>query len=72
MTKLLERAFAKAAQLSPEKQDEFAQFLLAELEDEEQWDEAFAKSQDALEKLAAEALNEHRAGSTRTLNPDEL
>jgi hypothetical protein len=33
--------------------------ILAELEDEVRWDATFAKSQDALAKLAAEAMAEH-------------
>ena len=36
------------------------------------WDEAFANSQDALAKLAAEALTERQAGRTHILEPDLL
>lgn len=36
--------------------------ILAELEDERRWDEAFARSPDILAKLAAEAMAEYRAG----------
>lgn len=64
MTKLLEEAFAEASKLSPEEQDALAGWLLKELESERRWEELFAQSQEALGKLADEALREHRAGET--------
>ena len=39
---------------------------------EQQWEKAFATSEDALAKLADEALAEHRAGRTHLLDPDKL
>ncbi len=65
MTKLLKEALAKLSKLSPERQDELAALLLAEMEDEARWNESFAGSQDVLEKLADEALEEHKRGETR-------
>ena len=38
--------------------------ILAELEDEQRWDKAFARSPDILAKLATEAMAEYRAGET--------
>ena len=70
MTKLLKEVLAKLSKLSPERQDELAALLLAEMEDEARWDKSFAESQDALEKLADEALEEHRRGDTRPLDFD--
>ncbi len=67
MTKLLKEVLAKLSKLSPERQDELAAWLLAEMEDEARWDKSFAESQDALEKLADEALEEYRRGETRPL-----
>ncbi len=67
MTKLLKEVLAKLSKLSPERQDELAAWLLAEMEDEARWDKSFAESQDALEKLADEALAEHKRGETRPL-----
>ena len=67
MTKLLKEVLAKLSKLSPERQDEIAAWLLAEMEDEARWDKSFAESQDALEKLANEALEEHKRGETRPL-----
>jgi hypothetical protein len=65
-------AFRKAAELPPEDQDTFARFLLAELESEAQWADAFARSQEGLAKLADEALEEFPAGETEVLDPDTL
>ena len=67
MTKLLKELIDKLSKLSPERQDELAAWLLAEMEDEARWDKSFAESQDALEKLADEALAEHKRGETRPL-----
>ncbi len=67
MTKLLKEVMAKLSKLSPERQDELAAWLLAEMEDEARWDKSFAESQDALAKLADEALEEFRHGETRPL-----
>jgi len=72
MTDLLEQAFAQASKLSPQEQDAIADWLLKELESENQWDGSFAKSQDALSKLGFEALAEHRQGNTQELDPDKL
>ncbi len=55
MTKLLEKAFAEAARLSAEEQDAFARFVMAELQSEAKWAQAFASSQDELAGLAKEA-----------------
>jgi hypothetical protein len=62
MTQLLEKAFDEAAKLPESEQDAFALFMLEELDAERGWNEAFARSQDKLARLAAQALSEHRAG----------
>ena len=72
MTKLLKKAFREASKLSPEQQDSFAEFILGELESEARWDDAFARSPELLERLAAEALAEDDAGKTEPLIPEEL
>jgi len=72
MTTLLEQAFAEARKLPPEEQESLAQWILDELASEKQWTEAFEHSQDALAKLANEALAEYRAGRTKPLDLDEL
>jgi hypothetical protein len=65
MTKVLERAFDEASKLSENEQD-----ALGEIQSEREWDRAFASSQDALARLAKEALAEHRRGQTDELDPD--
>ena len=72
MTTLLEKAFAKAAELSDSEQDVLARWILEELEDEERWQASFAKSQDILARLADEALAEFEAGLTEELDPNSL
>jgi len=72
MTKALEKAFEAASRLPDPDQDELAVAILEELEADERWEAAFAGSQDALERLADEALEEHRAGRTKPLDPDAL
>ena len=69
---LLEEAFEAASQLPGEEQDAVAEWLLAELSSEEGWGERFAETQDALSVLAREALNEHKRGETRDLDPGSL
>ena len=64
MTRLLKQAFERASELPETEQDKFARFLLAELETERQWAELFSRpeSEKLLERLADEAMSEHRAG----------
>ena len=69
MTQLLERAFTEASRLPEPEQDAVASFLLAELESERRWADSFASSQDALARLADEALGEFAAGETLPMNP---
>ncbi len=72
MTDLLQKAFEKATELSADQQNALANWLLTELESERHWDALFQNSGDLLEKLAEEALAEHRAGKTKPLDPDRL
>lgn len=72
MTDLLEKAFREAAKLSPEDQNRLANFILADLDSERRWDEAFEESQDALAELADQAEEEQKQGETQPLVPDEL
>jgi hypothetical protein len=72
VTRLLEEAFRKASELSEAEQDALAASILADLEDERRWSEAFANSQDLLAELAAEAREEYRAGRTLPLDPHRM
>jgi hypothetical protein len=71
MTKLLEEAFKAAAKLSAADQDALAQAILAEVAAESKWERRLSETPDPLERLADEALNEHRARRTRPLDPDQ-
>jgi hypothetical protein len=68
MSNLLEEAFAEASKLPEDEQDALAAWLLEELKSERQWSKAFATSADLLAQLADEALAEHRAGKTDSLD----
>lgn len=72
MTALLERAFDEASRLPTKEQDALARSILEELASERRWEQAFDGLADVLAQLADEALEEHRAGRTRILDPEEL
>jgi hypothetical protein len=72
MGKLLEKVVAEAKKLPEQEQEAFAAWALSELESERRWDELFARSQDLLARMAAEARREHRAGLTEPLDPEKL
>jgi len=72
VTRTLDAAIAKLATLPPEEQDRLGNWLLEELRDEEHWNRQFAVSQDALSKLAAEALADDAADRTTPLDPEKL
>jgi hypothetical protein len=65
MTQLLEKALSEVAKLPPAEQDALAAILLEELASEQRWAELFGRSQDVLERMAKEALDEHLAGKTK-------
>ena len=68
MTTTLQQAFDKAAALPPDRQEALAAIVLEEIADEDRWQQSFARSQDALSKLAAEALEEDAQGRTRDMD----
>ena len=74
MNNLLQKAFERASALPTDEQERFARFLLAELQSERHWTEllAHSESEEFLDRLADEALSDHRAGLTEPLDPDEL
>ena len=71
MTDALRRAFEAAGRLPEQDQNELAAAILEELAADD-WEAALAGSQGALERLADEALREHRAGRRKPLDPDAL
>jgi hypothetical protein len=68
MTQALSSAVAEASKLPPGEQDVLAAILLEEIASEQRWSRSFAKSEDVLEALAAEALAEFKAGKTKPLD----
>ena len=72
MTTLLQEAFHKVSELPDELQDEIAKQLIEEIEWESKWDKTLAESQDALEHLAMEAMQEYKGGKTVEMGFDEL
>jgi len=67
MTKALERAFREASKLPEKEQDALAEAIRTEVLGEDDWEQSFSTSADALEHLADEAIGEHRAGKTEVL-----
>jgi len=53
---LLEKAFKEASKLPSVEQNALAKWVLEELEAEKKWGKVFAESEDALDRLADEAL----------------
>jgi hypothetical protein len=72
MTQLLEQAIAEARKLPAPEQDALAALILEELADERRWEEAFARSQEPLARLAAKVREDIRAGRVRRTEVDEL
>ncbi|GBF80838.1 hypothetical protein [Aphanothece sacrum] len=67
MTKLLQKAFQEAQQLSEYLQDEIAQQLLTDIENELKWQKTLANSDinlDIFQKMAQSALIEDLEGKT--------
>lgn len=72
MTQLLQRALKKIKALPESEQDGIAELILSELEDEQRWDEAFAKSKGKLAKLSAKVDADIQAGRVSNTGIDEL
>jgi HEPN domain-containing protein len=68
---LLERAIQEARKLPEEDQELIAWVMLEEIEDQRRWDEAFSQPSEVIERMAEEALEDHRAGRTEPLDPDK-
>jgi hypothetical protein len=72
MTKALKEIFKEASKLSEADQDALAEAIKAEIGAEKDWDKSFANSLDVLERLADEAIADHRAGRTKPVDPDTM
>jgi esterase/lipase superfamily enzyme len=67
MRRLLEQVLEEASMLSEAEQDSIARLFLEELEAEARWARAFSDHPELLERLASQALREHRQGLTQPL-----
>ncbi len=63
MTALLEQVYRRLAGLSAADQDRIASLILAELEADARWAEAFVSSSEQLGELAEEALAEREVSA---------
>jgi hypothetical protein len=72
MTQLLEQAISHIKTLSPDRQDAIATLILEELQDEQRWEQSFARSPDLLAQLAVTAMAEYHAGQTQPLDLETL
>ena len=68
MTQALSAAVATAAQLPEKEQDALAAILFEEMESEERWNAIFADSQNLLERMANEAIQDLDAGRVQPLD----
>lgn len=68
----LRDAFEAAHRLPEDEQDAVAEWLLAEISSEENWEARFIETRQALSALAREALDEHERGETEELDPNSL
>jgi hypothetical protein len=72
MTQLLEQAFVEARKLPAPEQDAIAALIMEELTDDRRWDDAFARSQEPLVRLAAKVREDIQAGRVKRVEMDEL
>ena len=67
VTTVLRESYELLSRESEERQRAIASLVMQELESERRWDAAFAQSQDALARMADEALAEDERGETHPL-----
>jgi len=72
MTKTLQRAVKKVSALPSRDQEAFARWMLRELAEDARWSRTLRRTRGRLRQLARAALADHKAGRTRTLDPDRL
>ncbi|MCX7783402.1 MAG: hypothetical protein N2318_07115 [Meiothermus sp.] len=72
MATLKDRVLEEIAKLPEDAQDAVWMQILEDIESERRWDEAFAKSQDKLSKLASKVRSDIQAGKRKALNLDDL
>ncbi|MBK1663386.1 hypothetical protein CKO38_02485 [Rhodospirillum rubrum] len=71
MKKILEWTIAKVVDLPEEEQEAYSLQLLEDFESERGWDERFAKTQDLLGAMAAQARDESARGESLPYDPSD-
>jgi hypothetical protein len=69
MNKLLKKAFEEASRRPDDEQTLIASIVLDELQDEDLWQQKFARDGAKLEALAAKAREQHARGETLPFDP---
>ena len=69
MTQLLENAIDEVRKLPATAQDAIAALIFDQIADDRAWDQAFARSQDQLARLADKVRADISAGQVRPLRP---
>ena len=72
MSNLLDEAYAVAKELPEAQQEAIGAVLLAEIDADLRWEELLAQPSEVIERMADQALEEHRLGKTLPLDPDTL
>jgi len=72
MTRALEEVFKRASTLPEAEQDALAEAIRTEIGAAKDWDKSFAGPLDVLERLADEAIADHRTGRTKPVGPDTM
>lgn len=74
LSRLLSMDAGHPAQLdcTESEQEAIGAWLLAEMESERRWDDLFAKTGSALDRMADHALKDHERGLPTPLDPDRL
>jgi hypothetical protein len=68
----VDEAYAIAKELSEQEQQTIGAWLLAEIDADRRWEELFAQPSDVIERMADEALEDHRRGLSLPLDPERL
>ena len=69
MTRALKKLIDTLSRLPDREQEQIATEILSDLATDERWEATLAAAPGALERLADEALAEHRTGRTKPLDP---
>jgi len=69
---IVDEAIKELKSYSPVEQNKIAKWLLEELKSDRKWDNSFSESENILEQLANETLEEERKGETTVFEPEKL